>query len=86
MANLLQEEHQDGDEGGSLLFQGEERPWRSYKELGVTVRHVILETVLGDNGLYSLPVCLHHVVRPGVLARHFIPAEHSGVGRGIRAK
>jgi len=56
MTDLLQEEHQDGDEGGSLLFQGEERPRRSHKQLRVSVSHVVLETVLRDDGLHSLPV------------------------------
>lgn len=75
MADLLQEEHQDGDEGGSLLLQSEERPRRSDKQLGEAVRHVVLETVLGDDGLHRLPVRIHQVVRPGVLTRHLIPAD-----------
>lgn len=82
MADLLQEKHQDGDEGGSLLFQGVERPRRSDKQLGVSVRHIVLETVLGDDGLHGLSVRGHQVVRPGVLARHFIPAERSAGERG----
>lgn len=78
MADLLQEKDQDGDEGGSLLFQSEERPWRSDKQLGVSVRHIVLETMLGDDGLNGFSVRGHQVVRPGVLTRHFIPAEDSG--------
>ncbi len=56
MADLLQEKHQDGDEGGSLLFQSEESSRCSDKQLGVSVRHVVLETVLSDDGLHSLSV------------------------------
>lgn len=74
--DLLKEKHQDGDEGGSLLFQSVERARRSHEEFGVAVRHVVLETMLGDDGLNSLPVRGHQVVRPGVLAGHLIPAEH----------
>lgn len=83
MADLLQEKHQDGDEGGSLLLQTEERPRRSDKQLGVSVRHVVLETVVGDDGLHGLSVRGHQVVWPGVLTRHFIPAGHSGGERGL---
>lgn len=81
MADLLQEQHQDGDEGSSLLFQSEKRPRRSDKQLRETVRHVVLETMLGDNDLHSLLVRDHQVVWPGVLTRHFISAEHIGVER-----
>lgn len=73
-ADLLQEQHQDGDEGASLLLQSEETPWSSDKQLGVSVRHIVLETVLVDDHLYGLFVRGHQVVRPSVLARHFIPA------------
>lgn len=70
--DLLQEKNQDGDEGGSLLLQGEERPRRPHKQLRVSVRHVVLEAVLGDDGLHGFPVWGHQVVRPGVLTRHLI--------------
>lgn len=56
MTDLLQEKHQDGDEGGALLFQSEESPRRSNEQLRVSVRHVALETVLGDDDLHGLPV------------------------------
>lgn len=84
MADLLQEEHQDGDEGGSLLLQSEEGPRRSDEQLGVPVRHVVLEAMLGDDGLHGLSVRGHQVLRPGVLTSHFIPAQCSGGERGNR--
>lgn len=77
MPHLLQESHQDGDEVVSLLLQCEERPRRSHKQLCLAVRNVVLETVLDDDGLHSFPVWRHQVVWPGVLARHFIPEQHS---------
>lgn len=86
MADLLQEKHQDGDEGGSLLLQSVERARRAHKQLGVSVRHVVLETVLGDDGLHRLSVRRHQVVRPGILARHFIPEreERGKLGLTVR--
>lgn len=82
MADLLQEKHQDGDQGSSLLFQTEERPRCSDKQLGVSICHVVLETVVGDDSLHGLSVRGHQVVRPGVLTCHFIPARRSGGERG----
>lgn len=73
-ADLLQEQHQDGDEGASLLLQSEETSRRSDKQLGVSVSDVVLETVLVDDHLYGLFVRRQQVVGPSVLARHFIPA------------
>lgn len=81
MADLLQEQHQDGDEGSSLLFQSEKSPRRSDEQLRESVRHIVLETMLCDNDLHSLLVWGHQVVWPGVLTRHFISAEGSGVER-----
>ncbi len=75
MADLLQEKHQDGDQGGSLLLQGEKSPRRSDEQLGVSVRHVVLETVLSDDGLHGFSVRGHQVLRPGVLTRHLVPAQ-----------
>lgn len=54
--DLLQEEHQDGDESGSLLLQSEESLRRSDEQLGVSISHVVLETVLVDDGLYGVSV------------------------------
>lgn len=74
-AHLLQEEHQDGDEGGPLLLQGEEGARRPHKQLGLAVRHVVLEAVLVDDHLHRLSIGRHQVVRPSVLARHLVPVD-----------
>lgn len=78
MADLLQEQHQDGDQGSSLLFQSEKSPRRSDKQLCESIRHVVVETMLGDDDLRSLLVRGQQVVWPRVLTRHFISAEGSG--------
>lgn len=92
-AHLLQEEHQDGDEGGPLLLQREEAARRAHEQLGVAVRHVVLEAVLVDDHLHRLSIGGHQVVRPSVLARHLVPVDggvlmdaNFGMGGGDPAK
>lgn len=80
---LLKKQNQDGDESRSLLLQGEEGARRPDEELGVTVSHVVLETVLDDDGLHGLPVRGHQVVWPGVLTCHFIPRSQEQRKREI---